>query len=285
MSSFRKSLLTFGATAALTGAFAINGTVNAEAAEWEARTVEEVENDIQTNGLEAKYTIQWGDTLGTISKALDISVDQITDMNEIANRDLIIAGNTLHLSSDSDTVSVEDNVTHEVETFELEEKEVTEPVETSSEESEETPVEAAAAAEAPTEETVEDSVVEDALEVSAEEPEETPVEEVEAPEVSVEEVEAPVEETTTESTPAPAQQASNGSEHNAKEWIAQRESNGSYTAYNSAGGYYGRYQLNPSLINYGASPEEQEAAADNYVAGRYGSWSEAKAFWEANGWY
>ena len=58
----------------------------------------------------------------------------------------------------------------------------------------------------------------------------------------------------------------------AKEWIAQRESGGSYTAYNPAGGYYGRYQLNPSLVGYGASPEEQEAAADSYVYGRYGSW-------------
>lgn len=71
----------------------------------------------------------------------------------------------------------------------------------------------------------------------------------------------------------------------AKEWIAQRESNGSYTAYNPNGGYYGRYQLNPSLIHYGASPAEQEAAADNYVAQRYGSWEAAQQFWAANGWY
>ena len=71
----------------------------------------------------------------------------------------------------------------------------------------------------------------------------------------------------------------------AKEWIAQRESGGSYTAYNPAGGYYGRYQLNPSLIGYGASPAEQEAAADAYVAQRYGSWENAQAFWANNGWY
>ena len=64
----------------------------------------------------------------------------------------------------------------------------------------------------------------------------------------------------------------------AKEWIAQRESGGSYTAYNPAGGYYGRYQLNPSLVGYGASPAEQEAAADAYVAQRYGSWENAQAF-------
>ena len=71
----------------------------------------------------------------------------------------------------------------------------------------------------------------------------------------------------------------------AKEWIAQRESNGSYTAYNPRGGYYGRYQLNPSLVRYGASPAEQEAAADRYVYQRYGSWENAQAFWQRNGWY
>lgn len=75
-----------------------------------------------------------------------------------------------------------------------------------------------------------------------------------------------------------AQPSSQGSSSWAKEWIAQRESGGSYTAYNAAGGYYGRYQLNPSLVRYGASPAEQEAAADNYVAQRYGSWERAQQF-------
>ena len=83
----------------------------------------------------------------------------------------------------------------------------------------------------------------------------------------------------------PADQSYQGSSSWAKEWIAQRESNGSYTAYNPNGGYYGRYQLNPSLVHYGASPAEQEAAADNYVAQRYGSWEQAQQFWAANGWY
>lgn len=82
-----------------------------------------------------------------------------------------------------------------------------------------------------------------------------------------------------------AQSSSQGSSSWAKEWIAQRESGGSYTAYNAAGGYYGRYQLNPSLVSYGASPAEQEAAADNYVAQRYGSWEKAQQFWASNGWY
>lgn len=132
MNLIKKGLLTLGATAALAGTFAVNNTLNVEAAEWEARTVEEVKTDIQSNGVESRYTIQWGDTLGTISKALDISIDQIVNANEIANRDLIIAGNTLHLSTDLDTVSIEDNVTHEVQTYEIEEpaaEEVAAPVE------------------------------------------------------------------------------------------------------------------------------------------------------------
>ncbi|MFV5784530.1 peptidoglycan-binding protein LysM, partial [Pediococcus acidilactici] len=31
--------------------------------------------------------------------------------------------------------------------------------------------------------------------------------------------------------------------------------------------------------------ENQERVADAYVASRYGSWSAALAFWNANGWY
>lgn len=121
MNLIKKGLLTLGATAALAGTFAVNNTLNVEAAEWEARTVEEVKTDIQSNGVESRYTIQWGDTLGTIANALEISINQIVNANEIANRDLIIAGNTLHLSTELETVFIEDNVTHEVEVFELEE--------------------------------------------------------------------------------------------------------------------------------------------------------------------
>lgn len=88
---------------------------------------------------------------------------------------------------------------------------------------------------------------------------------------------APVQETTTPTAPA------SSSDAEAKEWIAMKESSGSYTATN--GQYYGRYQLTSSYLNGDFSPENQEAVADAYVAGRYGSWSAAKDFWLANGWY
>ena len=74
-----------------------------------------------------------------------------------------------------------------------------------------------------------------------------------------------------------------GSEAEAKEWIAQKESGGSYTATN--GQYIGRYQLTDSYLNGDYSAENQERVADAYVAGRYGSWSAAKNFWLNNGWY
>ncbi|CAM1671773.1 LysM peptidoglycan-binding domain-containing protein [Streptococcus mitis] len=95
---------------------------------------------------------------------------------------------------------------------------------------------------------------------------------------------APVAEETVVAaeTSAPAATVS-GSEAEAKEWIAQKESGGSYTATN--GQYIGRYQLTDSYLNGDYSAENQERVADAYVAGRYGSWSAAKNFWLNNGWY
>ncbi|NQJ69801.1 peptidoglycan-binding protein LysM [Streptococcus suis] len=69
----------------------------------------------------------------------------------------------------------------------------------------------------------------------------------------------------------------------AKEWIAQKESGGSYTVTN--GIYIGRYQLSNAYLNGDHSPENQERVADAYVLQRYGSWSAAYQFWLANGWY
>ena len=122
----------------------------------------------------------------------------------------------------------------------------------------------------------------------------------EAPVAAVEETpavaETVVEETTYEETyeapasaPAVAESYSapaatvSGSEAEAKEWIAQKESGGSYTATN--GRYIGRYQLTDSYLNGDYSAENQERVADAYVAGRYGSWTAAKNFWLNNGWY
>ena len=91
------------------------------------------------------------------------------------------------------------------------------------------------------------------------------------------------EETVTTASTSASTSTVSGSEAEAKEWIAQKESGGSYTATN--GRYIGRYQLTDSYLNGDYSAENQERVADAYVAGRYGSWSAAKNFWLNNGWY
>lgn len=99
--------------------------------------------------------------------------------------------------------------------------------------------------------------------------------------------ESPAATTTYEAPAAESNTAAastvSGSEAEAKEWIAQKESGGSYTATN--GRYIGRYQLTDSYLNGDYSAENQERVADAYVAGRYGSWTAAKNFWLNNGWY
>ena len=115
----------------------------------------------------------------------------------------------------------------------------------------------------------------------------------EAPAAAEETAEEVTETTTYEAPAAPAAPAAesntaaastvSGSEAEAKEWIAQKESGGSYTATN--GRYIGRYQLTDSYLNGDYSAENQERVADSYVAGRYGSWTAAKNFWLNNGWY
>ena len=96
--------------------------------------------------------------------------------------------------------------------------------------------------------------------------------------------EAPAASVTVATTETSASTSTvSGSEAEAKEWIAQKESGGSYTATN--GRYIGRYQLTDSYLNGDYSAENQERVADAYVAGRYGSWTAAKNFWLNNGWY
>ncbi|HEV1611712.1 TPA: LysM peptidoglycan-binding domain-containing protein, partial [Streptococcus pneumoniae] len=90
-----------------------------------------------------------------------------------------------------------------------------------------------------------------------------------APAAQDETVSAPVAETPVVSETVVS--TVSGSEAEAKEWIAQKESGGSYTATN--GRYIGRYQLTDSYLNGDYSAENQERVADAYVAGRYGSWT------------
>ena len=85
-----------------------------------------------------------------------------------------------------------------------------------------------------------------------------------------------------QATPKPATVSNQGG-NSARDFIAQRESGGSYTATN--GQYIGKYQLSRSYLNGDYSPANQERVANNYATSRYGSWEQAQQFWQVNGWW
>lgn len=81
----------------------VASTLTINAAEWKARTVDQIKADIaKTNGKE--YIITWGDTLSGISQATNMTVDALAQLNSIANVDLIFAGNKLIFDGDVMTV-------------------------------------------------------------------------------------------------------------------------------------------------------------------------------------
>lgn len=95
---------------------------------------------------------------------------------------------------------------------------------------------------------------------------------------------APAQTPVQQTTPVaqqPVQQVATTS--STKEWIANKESGGSYSARN--GQFIGRYQLSSSYLNGDYSEANQERVANSYVSERYGSWDNAKNFWLSNGWY
>ena len=217
-----------GVTTILLGSFVLTG--EASASEWKQRTVDQVQESIKQEDGNSTYTIQYGDTLGVISKAVGIEMTSIAKLNGIEDVDVISTGNQLTFKKDEATgeveeIVVEDTVTQEEVVYEVEEN------------------------------------------VVAEEP--TYVEPV-------------TEEQTYEE---PVQYTATGSDAEAKEWIAQHESGGDYNITNPSGRYIGKFQLDRSYLNGDHSPANQEKVAEEYVAERYGSWTQAKAHWQNKGWY
>ena len=125
----KSKLVAAGSTLAIVGLFSVTNPSEASANEyngnsWQARTVTEVKEDIKSDENGSKYTFQWGDTLSSIALATDLSVDSLVKINDINNADMIIAGNSIHLSSDHSVVTVENN--KDVKTYDVSEDEVKE---------------------------------------------------------------------------------------------------------------------------------------------------------------
>ncbi|HIH8013148.1 LysM peptidoglycan-binding domain-containing protein [Streptococcus suis] len=169
-------------------------STNVLAIEWAPRTVSEISPEIVQEEGKMTYTVQYGDTLSAIASAMNIDMDLLAKINQIADVNLIFPDTVLTTTVDlttnqvtvEDTVVPLDQISSVTDSAPVEEV-VEQPVaEASVEEVVEQPV-----AEASVEEVVEQPVVEAPVEEVVEQPVvEAPVEEVAEQPV----VEAPVEQ-------------------------------------------------------------------------------------------
>ncbi|WP_458860662.1 LysM peptidoglycan-binding domain-containing protein [Streptococcus suis] len=188
-------------------------STNVLALEWAPRTVSEISPEIVQEEGKMTYTVQYGDTLSAIASAMNIDMDLLAKMNQIADVNLIFPDTVLTTTVDQNNqvtqveieAPVQGNTNETVQaTVDLTTNQVTVedtviPLDQISsvtdsapvEEVVEQPVVEAPVVEAPVEEVVEQPVVEAPVEEVVEQPVvEAPVEEV----VEQPVVEAPVEE-------------------------------------------------------------------------------------------
>lgn len=122
----KKQLMTMGTTIAMAGIFLAGETTASAQESWTPRSVEEIRSEIQEQEAKgSKYTFQWGDTLSGLAAATDLSVDKLVKVNDINHKDMIFAGNNIHLSADNSVVTVEDS-DNEVKSYDVSEEEVVE---------------------------------------------------------------------------------------------------------------------------------------------------------------
>ncbi|MBM7154039.1 LysM peptidoglycan-binding domain-containing protein [Streptococcus suis] len=183
-------------------------STNVLALEWAPRTVSEISPEIVQEEGKMTYTVQYGDTLSAIASAMNIDMDLLAKMNQIADVNLIFPDTVLTTTVDQNNqvtqveieAPVQGNTNETVQaTVDLTTNQVTVedtviPLDQISSVTDSAPVEEVVeqpVAEAPVEEVVEQPVVEAPVEEVVEQPVvEAPVEEV----VEQPVVEAPVEE-------------------------------------------------------------------------------------------
>lgn len=100
----KKRIVATGAFIALTGSLFVTNPISTQAAEytsetWVARSVQEVKMDLAENSR--SYLLIWGDTLSVISEATGVPIQTLVNINHIADRDFILAGDSIYLSAES----------------------------------------------------------------------------------------------------------------------------------------------------------------------------------------
>ena len=193
---------------------------NVFALDWTPRSVSEISQEIEDKGGKLTYTVKYGDTLSAIAEAMNIDLDIIAQVNQIADVNLIFPDTVLTTTVDQNhqvtqieiqapvqeetaentvqaTVDIAANeITVDDTVIPLESTDAPSSSASITEVSVETPVEEAPVTEVPVETPLEETPVEEVpvTEVSVE----TPVEEAPVTEVPVE---TPLEETPVEEVP------------------------------------------------------------------------------------
>ena len=193
---------------------------NVFALDWTPRSVSEISQEIEDKGGKLTYTVKYGDTLSAIAEAMNIDLDILAQVNQIADVNLIFPDTVLTTTVDQNhqvtqieiqapvqeeaaentvqaTVDIAANeITIDDTVIPLESTDAPSSSASITEVSVETPVEEAPVTEVPVETPLEETPVEEVpvTEVSVE----TPVEEAPVTEVPVE---TPLEETPVEEVP------------------------------------------------------------------------------------
>jgi len=93
----KKMLL--ASTVALTTIPMVTANADEDSQSWSARTVDQIKADITSRENQQTYTVQYGDTLGTIAEAFGLDVNILAHINEIANVDLIYPDTVLNITT------------------------------------------------------------------------------------------------------------------------------------------------------------------------------------------
>lgn len=77
-----------------------------ETSNWAARSVDQIKADIAVSDNQQTYTVQYGDTLGSIAEAMGIDVNVLANINQITNIDLIYPGTVLTATYNADNQAI-----------------------------------------------------------------------------------------------------------------------------------------------------------------------------------
>lgn len=204
----------------------------------------------QANAVEVTHKIEAGETLSGIALKYfgdHNRFDELAKVNSIADANLIFAGNTLVINTETGEIKEEAPVAVE-----------------------------APAAEVPAAEPVVTEVAETPVETPAPVVEAQPVQEAPVASYTSGSVQDIVR------SAAAARGWDTGANWSAIDFIVQHESSWNPNAQNPTSTAYGLFQM---LVETNSNPAVQAENGMNYIAGRYGTPLNALAFWQAHNWY